>query len=682
MNLRHSCVVGLSAVLFALPGPAQAFFNNPTRACNVHQRRLVEPFTLAPTFTNRWHELLAFRELCYVERYVQLKASAPVCVDEFSPPECVDPKAFFPDADELYPGFSNTEGKCDAVKSLLDHSNGSQATWPVCYDGVPDSCEDDEAPDGCAWDFGWRYPRRHAPPSLPASDYQPEGDSWPICASADLSVVRSYPGTSSCDEAPNNAGGVAVEEIGRCVASAHYYEVLGGGPMGTDPASFHYSFELNPDHCPPCASDVGSVVSVCKSLCDRYFGGLVYDPAIHEFRPVGPNDDPMGDTAGMEPPTDHFPYDVTLLAECRDACGPPYETDLAVSQDPPGPKSAIPDPHVTPPWMSTKVGTARHPAEKDNHWRFVAYERWRPSDNPAGFLRSYNNIDSKPHSPVQACGDLVDHYCDTDPLIPASERDPCKEKRWSDDDYPDANGDGVPDAVFEDPFDDDTHGFCQKFYRGRPLCRETCANYSYANTQETEGWHVCGGDAMPKEQTGPQLDNTPGDLPLGVIEPDKLDYTCGKLSASCELKTVTSNACPETGPTKWNKALCRDVTILAPKRSTDPTAAVPVTPLNGNQVPVLALYLDGYARSVGLIDGVFNTTYYSPPTPPTFTVKNQASAVTQQGNLEWTIFGWAAVVTVTPGQINTISVMFPRWPNEPGNGINDATSSVKVQPVS
>ena len=192
MRPTSSLAVGITAfALLGLPSSPHAFFQDSAKPCDVHAPRRVEPFVVHDP-TPEWHELLSFSQLCYVDRYVRLKAQNAM----------VDDAAFFPSKSQLYPdeGFSNTNGRCDVIESLID---GAQPEWPVCWGGEPPTpplCEDFETPaEGCSWDMGFRYPRRE---TLPGIDYQPDTDSWPVCATADLSVIRSYPKTSECSDPP------------------------------------------------------------------------------------------------------------------------------------------------------------------------------------------------------------------------------------------------------------------------------------------------------------------------------------------------------------------------------------------------------------------------------------------------------------------------------------------------
>jgi hypothetical protein len=267
--------------------------------------------------------------------------------------------------------------------------------------------------------------------------YPPQGasDGWPICTSADGSVVAPQFPKGRC--LPGSATPI---EVGRCEPAAHYYEQGGGEPAAPHA---HYAYVANREHCEPCAYEVRTAVATCKSLCEDVFGGLGFDGT--DFVPMDASDARSMRT--LELSTGRY-EDLTPLQACVENCGPANHGAPFVAK-----------------------GRDANQEAKGDHWYHTTYGRdWDPNTNLDNWLRSYAANQDKRTAPTNVCRKLVDQYCIDVTTDLASERE-CRRI---------GRGFGIASDI----------GFCEDWFRGSYLCEDTCHAFGRDAAYLPE--HICG----------------------------------------------------------------------------------------------------------------------------------------------------------------------------------------------
>jgi hypothetical protein len=390
-------------------------------------------------------------------------------------------------------------------------------TWPRCDSNHP-----------VVPDLGFRYP---LVANVQATRiYQDLSvDWWSVCANANLTTIQSIPGVQDCGSDP------LFQEIGRCRASAAYYENLNNS--GNYPGERFYDFLATHPDCAPCGHEFQSAVETCKATCQHYFYRLGFDqdgsdPLNPGFGVWRDEDDPawngrpagkqFADVALRSRAIAAGPYaGKTALQACNDFCGPPNAARSA------------------PPWVSKNVGTQRPAAEKSNQWYWVLYDRPRnPNDNLSGTLRSYA-VNTDHSSPTPECnGPIISRYCDTIITEPSGggtvtqKRTQCKKNLLPA--AVDLDDDGQPDGevvLGEWNLTDD--GFCNAFSHANMFCRDICYEAG-GNGEVTD--NVCG---FVDPQTGLKLQT-------------------GLIGGDCDPKTAVCQCNNGLGQTVSCISLCGD----------------------------------------------------------------------------------------------------------------------------
>lgn len=541
MNFPSARAARSSATLLVLllVRTANAFFNDPSSVCAVHERRDRLKIALDGSGTHPAANA-SYRDLCNPS-HAAYKAQG----------------LFLP---SQYPG---TAANCAAVAGIPTQDSD----WPRCVTGVTTTTLPDRP------DLGYRYPLRLtglAPRVFQNTDLNDtaNGDWWRVCAKANLNDA----GNTIISDPINNrtACPAGTEQVGLCMPSAHYYERVVNGLLKTPGVRFYDFVVTHPDctantacancndadGCPDvCGHEVASTVNACKALCNRYFRRLrfVVDEGSSDASVLNSNwqvvDDPMTPGEELPPPVIRCPEEVpapgmfpsgsshsladtcieeqgycnrppapnanptepatcgmTPLQICLNNCGPPYTYyDATTPPCTPGGSCSTDESLLrndTPPWRS-KLGVNPPAYDEHNHWNFVSFGRGVTANrNLDNWLRSYSINRDKATAPSAVCGNIIGKYCST--ILPRNDSPPRaaeKRQRCKDQMIP-GQGDGQTPAVpwkFPLPPLDDFNGpdagvpgFCDHFFLGNYLCPNTCT--MQGSDAGDNPLHRCAGD--------------------------------------------------------------------------------------------------------------------------------------------------------------------------------------------
>lgn len=447
-----------------------------------------------------------------------------------------------------------TKGKrCKGTESKVGN-------WPWCVDRLDEP------------DLGYRYPLVDFYNNSPTQSSPDglKGDWWSVCVSPDLSSIAADPEVKLCV--------AGQQEVGRCIAAAHYYEKLSGS--GKRAGERPYSFVLSHKDCRPqatgaqshewvgyCAHDVVSSVDTCMRNCEMYLGELTYNG--NDWDPIDPQlSQPVPADAAFH--ADAIVADHTLLTQCRSLCGPPYDEEFVCSEakdvgdecealgaNPPESSYGIFDTHDAPQWVSDLSTNSRSVAEKNNHWHFVEYGRaWNPNKRVANWLRSYNVNRDKPTAPARHCKMLAEQYCadKADPTVCDDlmiEALPVDELTFDPRLPAQASGDG--------------RYFCRIFYRGAALCPETC-HISGGDADEPLGRNLCGVDLPSAFRDERSAYETGGPLEDAAMEAAIVnymkDFECSGVAGRCVIKSCNEDFA--------DTQACRSIGFMIPEKKNLP----------------------------------------------------------------------------------------------------------------